>query len=141
MSLADEIVKKNTQQSPNTKTDELGIPVPTPETPEYLVARTLLINEQSLTHNEPRIHGLHTRNGELYRGTSPLKETKHTIYDLTHLKRPIKEWEEALFWRELKRRLPQLYTKVLEVSPDLYWDMEQAALINRKEAEEKSKNG
>lgn len=139
MSLADQIVERNTNSSPNQEVDEFGIPIPTPETPEYLVARALALNEWSLEEAEPRIHGLHLRSRALYRGHTPLKENRRTLLDLTRLKRRIQDWEEVEFWRLLKQNLPTLYRRILEVGPDLYWDIDKAELINREQAEERSK--
>lgn len=138
MSLADQIVERNTASSPKQEVDEFGIPVPTPESPEYLVARALALNEWSLDETEPRIHGLHLRDGQLYRGHTPLKETKRMVLELTHLKRGLQDWEEVEFWRVLKRNLPILYRRILEVGPDLYWDVDKAELVNREQAEERS---
>lgn len=139
MSLADQIVDRNTNSSPNQEVDEFGIPVPMPESPEYLVARALTLNEWSLEETEPRIHGLHLRGTTLFRGHTELRECRKTILELTRLKRNIKDWEEVEFWRLLKQNLPTLYRRILEVTPDLYWDIDKAELINRKQAEERSK--
>lgn len=138
MSLADQIMERN-QPSPNQEVDEFGIPIPTPETPEYLVARALAVNERSLEETEPRVHGLHLRGTTLFRGHTPLKECRRTLLELTHVKRTIKDWEEAEFWRLLKRNLPTLYRHILELSPGLYWDIDKAELINRKQVEERNK--
>lgn len=138
MSLADQIAERNIT-SPNQSLDEFGIPVPTPETPEYLVARALALNEWSLQEAEPRIHGLHLRNGVLYKGHTPFNESRRSLLELTRLKRTIKDWEEVEFWRLLKQNLPTLYRRILEISPGLYWDIDKAELINREQAEERSK--
>lgn len=140
MSLADQIVDRITNASPNQEVDEFGIPVPTPESPEYLVARALALNERSLDETEPRIHGLHLRGTTLFRGHAPLRECRKTLLELTRLKRTIRDWEEVEFWRLLKQNLPTLYRRIIEVSPDLYWDVDKAELINRKQAEERSKD-
>lgn len=141
MSLADQIVERNTNSSPNQNLDEFGIPIPSPETPEYLVARALCVNEWSLDEMEPRIHGLHLRDEALYRGHTPLKENRRTLLELTRVKRNIRDWEEVEFWRLLKQNVPTLYRRILEVSSDLYWDVDKAQLINREQAEERSMNG
>lgn len=138
MSLADQIVERNTNSSPNLQVDEFGIPIPTPETPEYLVARALAIDHRSLEPTEPRIHGLHLRGTALFRGHTPLKESRRTLLELTRLKRNIRDWEEVEFWRLLKQSLPTLYRNILEVAPDLYWDIDKAELINKEEANERS---
>lgn len=139
MSLADQIVERNTNSSPNQNLDEFGIPTPTPESPEYLVARALALNEWSLEETEPRIHGLHLRGTTLYRGHTPLKENRRTLLELTHLKRRIQDWEEVEFWRLLKQNLPTLYRRILQIVPDLYWDIDRAELINREEAQKRAK--
>lgn len=135
MSLADQIVERNTNSSPNQEVDEFGIPVPTPETPEYLVARALALDQRALEPTEPRIHGLHLRGTTVFRGHTELKECRKTLLELTRLKRNTKDWEEAEFWRLLKQYLPTLNRRILEIAPDLYWDIEKAELINRKQVE------
>ena len=139
MSLADQIVERNTNSSPNQEVDEFSIPIPKPESPEYLVARALCVNEWSLEETEPRIHGLHVRAGQVWRGNQPVLENRKNVLALTLLKRNVKEWEEVEFWRILKLNLPTLYRRILEVGPDLYWDVDKAELINREQAEERSK--
>lgn len=139
MSLADQIVKRNEEASDaSPSTDEFGIPIPEPETPEYLVARALLIDTRA-HEGEPRIHGLHTRRHQLYSGHTPLKETIATLYELTHLRRRVADWEAAAFWRELKKRVPALSRRCLEITDDLYWDLERGELVSREEAGERSK--
>lgn len=134
MNLADQIVKRNEVNPDNQPNiDELGIPVPTPETPEYLVARALLIDTKA-HEGEPRIRGLHIRNGTIYLGHEPLKEHKLTVYCLTHLRRPLKDWEIMAFWRELKRHVPTLSRRCVEIADNLYWDIEKAELTNKEEA-------
>lgn len=140
MSLADQIVERNTKPSLNQEVDEFGIPIPTPETPEYMVARALALNEKLLGENEPRIHGLHTRiGGCVYRGHTCLSEDRVTLLELTRLKRNPKEWEQVEFWRILKECLPKLNRRILQIADGLYWDIEKSELISHKQAEERSK--
>lgn len=139
MSLADKIVEHNARPNMDEEADEFGIVPPTPCTPDYLVARALLINEQALADDEPRIHGLHLRDDTIFRWHSPIAENRRTMLELTRLKRNVKAWEEVEFWRLLKKYLPRLNRRILEIAPDLYWDIDKAELINRKQAEERSK--
>lgn len=138
MSLADQIAERN-QHSPNQEMDELGIPVPTPETPEYLVARALMLDSRDYREQNFWITGLHLRDGVIYKYHTPVRENKKALLELTRLKRNVKDWEEVEFWCILKEHLPKLYRSILEVAPDLYWDTDKAELISRKEAEERSK--
>lgn len=139
MSLADQIVERNTGQSPNTEVDECGFTVPHPETPEYLVARALMFDSRDYREHNPWITGLHLRGDVIYKYHTPVKETKRKILELTRLKRNLKDWEEVEFWRILKEHLPKLYRNILEIAADLYWDIDKAELINRQQAEERSK--
>lgn len=139
MSLADQIVERNSNSSPNQEIDEFGIPIPTPETPEYLVARALILHQPGNADPLHDIHCLHLRNGALYLGHTPLRETKKTILELTRLKRSLKDWEEVEFWRLLKQYIPRLNRRFLIVGENCYWDIEKAELINAKEAQERSK--
>ena len=140
MSLADQIVERNTNSSPNTEVDEFGIPIPKPETPEYLVARALMWDNRDWHQDNPWVTGLHLRGDVIYKYHTPIKETKKQILALTHLKRNLKDWEEVEFWRVLKEHLPKLYRNILQISDDLYWDIDKAELINRQQAEERSKS-
>lgn len=138
MSLADQIVERNTEQNPNTEVDEFGIPVPHPETPEYLVARALILHQPG-DANDLTIHCIHLRNGQLYLGHQPLKEDRDTIYRLTQLKRNLKDWERVEFWRLLRSYVPKLHKRFLVVGDNCFWDIDKAELINRQQAEERSK--
>lgn len=138
MSLADQIAERNTEQDQNNNIDELGLPVPQPETPEYLVARALLLHTpKDSTPNAGNC--LHRRGGQLYLGRIPLDEKKATLYDLTHLRRPLKEWEVAAFWRTLKQYAPVLDRRFLQVADDLYWDIEKAELLDYNEVNTRRK--
>lgn len=132
MSLADQIAQKNEQHAtPDNSIDELGIPIPTPETPEYWVARALLIN-QPQTFNS--IYGLHTRNGGVWFGHDVLKEDKETLYRLAQLRHSVQTWQSVEFWRILKKYIPTLSRHFLEIAPDLIWDVDRAEIIDRKTA-------
>lgn len=138
MSLADQIVERNMTTSPNQEVDEFGIPVPHPETPEYLVARALALDERHLEETEPRIHGLHLRGSTLFRGHTPLEENRRTVLKLAQLKRSLRDWEEVEFWRILRQCVPVLNRRILQIATDLYWDTDKAELINREEAYERA---
>lgn len=140
MSLADQIAERNqVSSSPDGEIDELGLTVPTPETPEYLVARALMFDSRDYREQNPWITGLHLRDGVIYKYHTVVPETKRSMLELTRLKRRTQEWEEVEFWRILKEYLPKLCRCILEVGPDLYWDIDKAELINREQAEERSK--
>lgn len=136
MSLADQIADKQADSSPNQDVDEFGIPIPTPETPEYWVARALIIHNRDANLS---IDCLHLRNNALYLGHQPLKETENTLYDLTHLRHPVKKWELVAFYRTLHQYVPKLNRNFLQIAEDCYWDIKQAEIINRAEALERSK--
>lgn len=128
MSLADQIAKKNEQHyTPNSDVDELGLPIPNPETPEYWVARALLLHQPSNPHD---IYQLHLRGNDLYLGHTPLKETENTLYDLAHLRRPVKKWETAAFYRALKAYVPKLSRDYLQIADNLFWDVANARLVD-----------
>lgn len=139
MSLADQIAERNTEQNPNIETDEFGIPVPTVPSPEYLVARALIISERE-RKGRPAIYGIHVRDGQLYKGHTELGERRKTLLELTRVKRAPKDWEEVEFWRLLKEYAPKLNRSILQVADGLYWDTNNAELINTKEAHERSKD-
>lgn len=137
MSLADQIADKNQQsQSPNQDIDEFGIPIPTPETPEYWVARALRIHNYG---RDTEVYQIHLRGDCLYLGHKPLKETEDTLYDLTHLRHSVKKWERAAFYQILRQYVPKLNRNFLQIAEDCYWDIKRAEIINRAEALERSK--
>lgn len=139
MSLATEIAKRASAPTPNQPLDEFGIPAPDPETPEYLVARALIINQHGLEEDQSiGISSLHLRQDQIFQGHSPIKEDKTSIYRLTQLKRPLKEWEVVEFWRLLRQYLPRLNRKILRVAQNLYWDTDKAELIDYATAKRRS---
>lgn len=135
-SLADQIADKQAQSPETQSVDELGIPIPTPETPEYWVARALMLHQPSTPTD---IHQLHLRGDTLYLGHTPLKETEATLYDLTHLRHPVKKWELSTFYRILRQYVPKLNRNFLQIADNLYWDIQNAELINQKQALERAR--
>lgn len=139
MSLADKIVERNSRPNPNeTQADEFGIVPPVPCNADYLVARALILDWQSLPDGASRIHGLHLREDTIFRGHTPIAENRRNMLELTRLTRRVADWEEVAFWRVLKQRLPKLNRKILEITSNLYWDIEQAELIDRDTAVKRS---
>ena len=139
MSLADQIVERHTEQSPNTEVDEFGIPIPQPNTPEYLVARALILHQPGDAEPLHSIYCLHLRGEVLYYGHTPILEKKENIYKLTQLKRSLKDWETVEFWRLLKSYVPKLNRRFLVIGEGCFWDMDKAEIINGKEAEKRSR--
>lgn len=128
MSLADQIAKKNEQHaSSESDIDELGLPIPTPETPEYWAARALLLHQPSNPHD---IYQLHLRGDTLYLGHTPIKEDKATLFDLTHLRHSVQEWQRAAFYRALKAHVPKLSRDYLQIADNLFWDVANARLVD-----------
>lgn len=135
-SLADQIADKQEQSPELSPVDEFGIPVPTPETPEYWVARALRIHNYG---KDTEISQLHLRSTTLYLGHTPLKETEDTLYSLTHLRHPVKKWELVTFYRVLKQYVPKLNRNFLQIADNLYWDMQRGELIGKETVLERSK--
>lgn len=133
MSLADQIVKRNEEASDaSPSTDELGLTPPSPETPQYLVARALLLDTRA-HEGEPRIHCLHLRDDQVYAGHMALKESEQAVYELTHLNHSLKKFEVVAFWRELRKYLPKLDRTKLEIAEGLLWDIESGKMVPTKE--------
>lgn len=139
MSLADQIAERNTNSSPNQNLDEFGIPIPVPETPEYLVARALIINQPGGADPLSDIYCLHLRGDDIYLGHTPIRINKQTVLSLTHLKRNLKTWEEVEFWRLLREYIPRLNRRFVVLGENCFWDIEKAEIISAKEAQERSK--
>lgn len=138
MSLADQIADKQSS-SPSSDVDEFGIPIPTPETPEYWVARALLIHNNDRPDYDYSINCLHLRGDTLYLNHTPLEETSDTIYRLTRLRHPIKVWERVAFYAALKQYVPRFRRDFIQIAPDLYWDYQTAELIDHKKLNERIK--
>lgn len=135
-SLADQIADRQTPSSPNAPTDEFGIPVPAPETPEYWVARALLIHNRDA---DLSVHCLHLRGTQLYLAHTPLKENEETLYRLARLRHPVKKWEVVAFYETLRGYLPRLDRRFLMVADDCFWDVERAELLSRDEVLSRSR--
>lgn len=134
MSLADKIAERNEKQfdGDRTEVDELGIPIPTPETPMYFVARAIRLDY--LAHEtEPAVHRLHTREGRLYEGRVEVRETKPEFYRLAQPRRQVKDWETAAFWHLIKKYIPKLSRRYLEVAEGVYWDIKEARIVDARD--------
>lgn len=141
-SLADKIADKNERGEKEDKlrgVDELGFPIPTPETPQYWVARAIRFNNLG-RETEPAIHLFHTREGVLYDGHQEVKETTENVYRYARLKHSIAQWEAVEFWRQIREHVPKLNRRFLDISYGLYWDLEEAELIPYKEVMRRIKN-
>lgn len=144
MSLAEQLSEKLEQEVANTtpQTDEFGIVPPTPETPEYWVARALIIHNRGDEDDNGvfDVYCLHLRDGQLYLGHTPLKENKATFYELTHLRHSVKDWELTTFYRVLRSCLPKLSRRFIIAADNLMWDIERAEFVSYTEAKERIRN-
>lgn len=131
MGLADQIAERNEQHfTPEDDTDEFGIPIPTPETPEYWVARALLRHQPK---NPTDIYQIHLRGDDLFMGHDQLREDERTLYELTGLRHKVKMFEIVAFYEVLRKKIPKLSRRCLQVADDLYWDIERGRLVTRDE--------
>lgn len=139
-SLADRIAEKNEleREAGTAAVDELGIPIPTPETPAYWAAKMIGLDYRAKL-GEPSIRQLHTREGALYDGHKPVAETLGNFYKYTRIQHPIKKWELVEFWRQVKDHVPKLNRRFLEVDGGMYWDLEGAELVDFEEVKRRLK--
>lgn len=123
-SLAKQILKnKNRRQS-----DELGIPVDDGngkdvlKRPQYLVARTFLLEKLGPRYDEMSTSRLHMRHGIIYKGNQKIEENPSNFYRLTGVNYSVGSRVKVLYWMELKKRLPHLNPNVYKISDELWWD-------------------
>lgn len=133
-SLAEKIAEKNRRDegSEERPIDELGIPIPVPETPQYWAAKMIGLNYRAKI-NEPPIHRLHTREGVLYDGHEEVAETLDNFYKYTRVKHGVKKWELIEFWRQVRDHVPKLNRRFLDVEGGMYWDLQESELITKAE--------
>lgn len=129
--LAKQILSNKT----NRDVDDLGIPIynrqkkSVLETPQYLVARALLIESQEPGYDNIATSRLHMRQEMICRGQREIEETSANFYSLTRVQYKVETHIQLLFWLELKRRLPHLNPYIYKVGEGLWWDKKTGELI------------
>lgn len=129
MTLADELYEANLPDS-GLEYDELGLAIW--DKVEYVVARALAVairdRKDEFTVDQP-----HMRGDIVYFGNKPLKEDYTNLVKLTKFTGKISPANQILFWEKLKEHLPHLNRKIIQVSENIFWDVENGTLISKEE--------
>lgn len=120
MDLAEQIIQNNSK--PNTKTDDLGIPIP-PEfskndySPDYLVARVFLLH--------PQIYLYRT---VLWEHGDIVREDTTTLASLARWPYTIPLPMQAVVWDRIRELAPHLDTSKVAIAPDTFFNIETGEL-------------
>lgn len=138
MDLADSIYEANQEPERNPLDlgykDELGLPVW--DRIDYVVARALVIALRD-RKSEYTIYQPHLRGDRVYIGNEEIDETLANLYRLSEYSKPIKAGQQVIFWKKLKKCLPVLDTRIIQVSDNLFWDKDNGEVKKAKQIHEK----
>ena len=136
MSLADDIIKKNSSSGARTASkpqffnyelphrDELGMP--TANSLEYLIARIFYVDYQ-LSGNE-HLH-LRTYDDNIWEGDHWIAENSKNLYRLLKWQgKALSKDQQDMVWARLRECLPTLSDKKMVVKDNLVWDKEKCEL-------------
>lgn len=129
MSLADELYEANAPGADHEE-DELGLAIW--DNVEYVVARALMIaskeRKDQFTIDQP-----HMRGDQIWFGNKPLKEDYKNLVKLTRFTKRISPAKQIMFWETLKKYLPRLNKSIIQVSDNIFYDVEEGELIDKEE--------
>lgn len=131
MNLAESIYQANEEEQ-KRPVDEFGLGIW--DNVDYYVARALAVSYRSA----PDIHSIyliHKRGDGLYQGHQKIEETKQNITRLAQKDHKFTAWEQMYFWQTLKKNVPKLNLRYLQISDNLVWDKERGEVIPIKEVE------
>lgn len=135
MSLLEQIIDSNNRGT-DGDTDEFGIPFYDGHgedvrlRPQYLVARALIRDRMRPQYDEYSTNCLHTRNGELWQVNTPIEETETNMYRLTGVEYSVPKPIQIKFWEELRNRAPIFSKRCIQVTKNIWWDMENCELLH-----------
>lgn len=129
MSLADELYEANTPGADHEE-DELGLAIW--DNVEYVVARALAVARRD-RKDEFTVDQPHMRGDVIYLGNRPLKEDYTNLVKLTKFTGKISPANQILFWEILKEHLPRLNRRIIQVSENIFWNVEDGELITKEE--------
>lgn len=115
--------------------DELNIPYPGVghDTIDYLVCRILLRNKDKFYYSrkDDKIHDIETHYA--------IEPTQKLLVQLSGRASPLyKDTGYVLVWERLKKFLPELSERIVQVSPYLYLDMETQELFSVETEQERT---
>lgn len=128
MDLADQLIAANQQHDPKVQIDELGIPLPIPQTKRahynYLCARAFKRN--------PHLHTRHNRT-QLWNSHTLIQPTLEDIARLTDWVDKLPPQAIVYIYDKCKELAPQLDDDIIAITPHLAWSFKEQKLIESKE--------
>lgn len=128
MDLADQLIAANQQHDPKVQIDELGIPLPIPQTKRahynYLCARAFKRN--------PHLHTRHNRT-QLWNSHTLIQPTLEDIARLTDWVDKLPPQAIVYIYDKCKELAPQLDDDIIAITPHLAWSFKEQKLIEFKE--------
>lgn len=130
-SLAKEILR-NKQSD---EVDETGLPIKDRrghdllQKPQYLVARTLILERQNPYYDSDSTARLHLRQGVIYRRNKEIEEKRSEFYHLTGITYSVPIQVQIAYWDELKKHLPHLCPDIFKVCEGLWWDKKNGEIV------------
>lgn len=128
MDLADQLIAANQQHDPKVQIDELGIPLPIPQTKRahynYLCARAFKRN--------PHLHTRHNRT-QLWNSHTLIQPTLEDIARLTDWVDELPKQAIVYIYDKCKELAPQLDDDIIAITPHLAWSFKEQKLIEFKE--------
>lgn len=128
MDLADQLIAANQQHDPKVEIDELGIPLPIPQTKRahynYLCARAFKRN--------PHLHTRHNRT-QLWNSHTLIQPTLEDIARLTDWVDKLPPQAIVYIYDKCKELAPQLDDDIIAITPHLAWSFKEQKLIEFKE--------
>lgn len=126
--LASQLIAANQQHVPKIEIDELGIPLPIPQTKRarynYLCARAFKRN--------PHLHTRHNRT-QLWNSHTLIQPTLEDIARLTDWVDELPKQAIVYIYDKCKELAPQLDEDIIAITPRLAWSFKEQKLIEFKE--------
>lgn len=124
MDLADQLIAANEQHAHKIQIDELGIPLPIPQTKRahynYLTARAFKRN--------PHLHTRHNRT-QLWNSHTLIQPTLEDIARLTDWVDELPKQAIVYIYDKCKELAPQLDEDIIAITPRLAWSFKEQRLI------------
>lgn len=126
--LADQLIAANEKSLNGSEKDELGIPLPIPQTRrahyEYLAARALYLN--------PHLHTRRERT-ELWNSHAIIQPELDDICRLTKWVDKLPRQGVIYVYDRLRELVPELDDDIIAITPHLAWSFKEQRLIEFKE--------
>lgn len=122
VNLADKVIEANKEENIKDEgLDEYGLPIM--DTIDYMVARIIMIDQQTIGGN------LHMRSDDhIWQGNQWVAENLNNLHKLAKWGHSIPTWKQSLVWQRLREVLPILSKDKFVVADNLVWDRKEAKL-------------